>query len=488
MMRNRLLIGLLLVSAFLGGTVSPGLGKQPLPPLGEAPNDLKALVDERSSDLSEGLRLNLLAEMGIIQARVGQREAARATFQKIFTQLSATIPQQPDPYSYRVSNGIEALLKLALAQGEAEDPEGQAATLDYIRSLSSVMTDSFWIKGRLSPPLRLRLKHMPLHQVRPILLAIPDIAYGAEGERADQNTIIATQNFLAEAYAALGQKEAALASLRKIPDFTLPKANGPEPLPISSELLLLARLGELPMLQRYLNQDFGKLSKLAPLRQAMVWDEMIRLASALIDGGNIVEGTRVFERILLFFRTSPPLEEGASMLKVLVWQQIAIVYAKLGDIDGVHQAEAQAQAAFAHLSSTEIPGGSWRYLAEFQLQAGDIQGARQTASQALDVTLAYIIIAQAEHGDVVGAQMSLATFDQEWASSESVQARWAAYKTIEHPFYYHAAVRAVAKARVVDGDIWATLEWARKYPYPDLKAYALVGFVEGLLAQQNQAE
>ena len=178
--------------------------------------------------------------------------------------------------------------------------------------------------------------------------------------------------------------------------------------------------------------------------------------------------------------TSPPVEGGGAILKTFVWQQIAIIYAKLGNVDGVHQAE--AQAVLDQLPDTEMLSLAWPYLAEFQLQAGDVEGARQTASQAADMM---IVRAQAEHGDVAGAQMGLTAFDRWWALSGRAQAQASIYKTTQAFPDHQAAVRAVAKARVVDGDIWATLEWARKYPYPDLKAFALVGFAEGLLAQQN---
>ena len=208
----------------------------------------------------------------------------------------------------------------------------------------------------------------------------------------------------------------------------------------------------------------------------------MRVVSALIDGGQAAEATRVFERILPLFHASPPVEEGGAILKTLVWQQIAIIYAKLGEVDGVHQAE--TQAVLDQLPDTGMLSIAWPYLAEVQLQAGDVAGARQTASQADDIR---IVRAQAEHGDVAGAQVGLTAFDRWWALSGRARAQASIYKTTQAHPDHQAAVRAVAKARVVAGDIWATLEWARKYPYPDLKAYALIGFAEGLLAQQNQA-
>ena len=490
-MRKSLLLSVLLLSLLIGNAPLLGIAGPTSPPMEAVLKELQTLVDEQPPGVPRRLWMKLLGEKGIVEAKAGQRAVARSTFQKIFTQIAALVPSQPDPHSDHVSNIIQVFLNLALAQGQAEDVDGQAATLDYVRSLIPVMTDSRWLG--LGYDFLLQLKDIPLYQVRPILDAIPDIVYGMnalasdtkEGE-VDQNTIIATQNFLVEAYAALGEPEAVLASLRDMPGFTFPTAQTPEPLPISSRLILLARLGEMPMLDRYIEQDFSGVSEQAPWQQATFWKEMMGLVSALIEGGQAEEATRLFDRMLPLVRASPPSAKGEDFLKTLVWQEIANVYAKLGNVEGMHQAE--AQAILEHLPHTEtILEDAWCYLAEAQLEVGDIEEARQSSLQARDWTLAEIIRAQAEHGDVAGAQRSLARLGQQWVLSKRLQTfSWAIFKTTQYPVYYHAAVRAVTKARVLAGDVQATLEWARKQRHPDLKAFALLGFADGLLAKQQR--
>lgn len=489
-MRSNLLFGLLLISTLLGGTASPGVVEPTLQSITVALKELQTLVDESSSELTEGLRFDLLAEIGIIQAKAGQRKAARATFQKIFAHISTVTSENLDPYSDRLSYGMDTLFRLALAQGQAEDPKGQAVTLDYIRSLAPIMPDSYWSRrGNMGPGALLslmRLRRTSLHQVKAILLAIPELV---EKEESDVNVNI--QYFLAEAYAALGQQEAALESLQKLPAALLspPKTNelGLHS-PIRLEAELIARMGKLPRLQSYLKQDFSRISELAPWQQAWFWQGMMRLVSALIEGGQVAEAKSLFDRILPLFRASPSVKGDAAIHKTFVWQQIAIIYAKLGNVEGVHQAE--RQAVLDRLPSTEMLRDFWPHLFEFQLKAGDLEGAQQTATRARHEALEYIadiILAQVEHGDVAGAQVSLGALDEWWALSGRSQALASIYRTTQAPPDHHAAVRAVAKARVVDGDIYGTLEWAQKYPYSDLKAYALVGLAEGLLRHHGSA-
>ena len=479
---------MVLLSFLMGSAPLLGIaGATPLP-METVLKELQALADERPTGLTERFWVKLLGEKGIVEANAGQRAVARSTFQQIFTQLVARVPPQLDPYSDIISHLIVLLLSLAVDQTQAEDVEGQAVTLDYVRSLSPTLRDLDLIKSELESAFFFhRLERMPLAQVRPVLEAMVDVGYGRIGKEGEWNTRIARQDFLAKAYAALGEPGAVLASLRDMPGFTFPTAQTPEPLPISSELILLAWLGEMPMLDRYLNQDFSGLSERDPMTQATFWKEMMGLVSALIEGGQTEEATRLFDRILPLFRVSPPFEKGAYFLKTLVWQEIANVYAKLGNVEGMYQAEAQAISERLPLTETILEDARY-YLAEFQLQSGDIQGARQTATQARDWTLAGIIRAQAEHGDVAGAQRSLARLEQGWALPEKLQAFRALYKTTEYPVYYHEAMRAVAKARVLAGEVAATLEWARAQRYPDLKAFALLGVADGLLAQQQQAQ
>ena len=164
------------------------------------------------------------------------------------------------------------------------------------------------------------------------------------------------------------------------------------------------------------------------------------------------------------------------------WSGIAIQAARLGKLERAREAE-------THIPLSWQKGHSVFFIAEAQLRNGDRAGARETAQLTVRTkdtyTLGRIVVAQAQDGDVEGAVGSFERLEYLLDSDAKLQEYLARLESTEYPPCFLEAIRAVAKARILAGDVAETVTWANRQPTPYKKTYALLGIAEGLLEEKQ---
>jgi hypothetical protein len=123
-----------------------------------------------------------------------------------------------------------------------------------------------------------------------------------------------------------------------------------------------------------------------------------------------------------------------------------------------------------------------RQLATIQIGKCDCSGAIATLTQAVEaarrvdvgggtqvILLRETAIAQTQAGDLDSA-------------TQTFRRANAAIEAYEDPHYRAKLIATVAKAQAANGLSKDVKEWARKQPMPMIRARALIGLVEGMLA------
>ena len=191
--------------------------------------------------------------------------------------------------------------------------------------------------------------------------------------------------------------------------------------------------------------------------------DVLKVAKAFIAAGKREEAEKVIQQAVEMVRAIKDENGDAEAARAVIWQEIAITRALMGDVQGALKAQSE-------ISVTNYVYGTLVFIARAQIKAGDIEGARrmadkiaQTDNPTANAVLAEIVEAQATRGDIKSAILLADSLDKKRAFEKA------------------PALRAIAAARVKAGESQQPYDWALAQPTPIEKSYALLGVAEGLL-------
>jgi tetratricopeptide (TPR) repeat protein len=219
-------------------------------------------------------------------------------------------------------------------------------------------------------------------------------------------------------------------------------------------IVLQAKLGEMPQALVAATEVSDPLERDRIVKEIVFW---------------VAGQGRIREALVLLPSIKNDFEYAATL------REIAIRQADTGDVvGGLRSARSIADHA--------IRNECLRQLATIQIGKCDCSGAIATLTQAVEaarrvdvgggtqvILLRETAIAQTQAGDLDSA-------------TQTFRRANAAIEAYEDPHYRAKLIATVAKAQAANGLSKDVKEWARKQPMPMIRARALIGLVEGMLA------
>jgi RNA polymerase sigma factor (sigma-70 family) len=427
-----------------------------------------------AGDEMRGLRHRLLADMAVLQARLGDRAAARKLFEKA-SEIVAAVEERGQSGEWRT---------IARAQATAGEVEDAVATARRIAA-----TDHFREITLREIASELADKRQETEALR----------VGALVEDAKTQAWFGPmlQEQLALAHAAAGDFVQALRVVERMKEpasqvialagpiyFNLTFAESPEKPGVA---LLQAKAGDNVLATKTLQRAADLVSampdaekKSRPLTalacaQARLGDfDAARKTTESIthkDGKAIALGTLVRE-LAKAGRAKEALVE-IDKLPVGVTQVHALTHLAMGQAKSGDKAAAVASFDRAHFLLGQLSENDRRSqahnVASGRAVGGDYKGAEQTAKAYLpddSLGAVNIVYARAEAGDFAGAlEAAKQMKDSDWWKGN--------------------VVRAIAKLQTERGQSQAALEWIDRLDAPLARANALFGVAEGLVAAKK---
>jgi tetratricopeptide (TPR) repeat protein len=461
----------------MAGTGSPAQGAGPgranSRPKSPSPESRKLALEllQEAVDTLEGLpnddsNRTALADIAVVQARLRQRDASRATFQRA-RQLVDDLRPPIRSQEWR---------ELARAYARAGDLEAalgvvKAITDDEARNrVRGVVAETLARAGRGKEALQ--------------------VAESAEGKESAPALADHVRTELALALARAGKFAEARAAVALVKD----KA--------SRVLILTGVLYSPPTFTALPDPGLALLrAKAGSRREAnRALQEAARLVASLTDPA---QKQRALAAVVCARARLGELPEALELLKGITdesWRNIAV-----GALAEALAAAGKAEEAKALVN--RMPGGAGTVhglhrLAVGQAEAGDRDGAAGTFQKAIALAKSLpeaerpshfhnIASAQARAGDFKGAKQTAQEFIPQssitWSNLAEYEAKAgkmsAAIETAERcpsAWWKGRTFRRIAQRKVEMGQQREALAWARKLSSPELKANALLGLAEGL--------
>ena len=438
---------------------------------------------EETKHLRKGLQLQLLPEMAVLQGMAKDVVSARATLGQAQAMILNARKERNDNEMLRL---VPALLEIAIAQGKLQDAQGQAVTLKQATSLVETSSDE---RKKLSAIGAIALAHIRAGDVPSAMQALSWANRLVKQSRHETlgGLMVQFQLNMARTLVDYGQPQQAIRLIREV----LAKNNNFSQSRFDHSFYkewgrVLAKTKDLKELQEFVKKWRETKVSFPPTHPGEDLLDFLWLSEMFLDAGDkktasqylslALEGAKENKAFALPLIEDPTrLVEGLYSTSAMIWSRIAILEARLGNLARAFEAETQIPLGWYR-------GKSFPYIAEKQLRNGNFAGAQWTAEKSEPDSLAKIIVAQANYGDVKGAVLSYEKLASMLDSDYAFQQHLAYFNTTEqHPDFLNA-LRAVSKARVTSGDDFKeTVKWARNRPTPDRKVYALLGVAEGRL-------
>lgn len=483
-MKWKVLIAEIVVLFVLPLTVSES--KEPALPL---VHQILRETGEASAGLRTDLEFELLCHIAFLQAVANDRASARTTVEHAKAMiLDAQEWIQDNNDMLRV---VPYLLALAVTEGKLGDETGQALSFKQAKSLVEAASDGEKKLEAIGEIASAYIKVGDIQRAMQTLAwAIRVVEHDVKESRKDVIVKVKLWN-LAEPLVEYGYPKQAV---RMIWDIVESMNKNISQYHVHSSYKrvgkVLAKTKDVKALRAFIKmwkEQKGAFPNKFPgddIRD-LLWLSEIFLEAGdqptatqyLAQAQTRVEKDNAFSLPLIEDHTRLDIE-GIYFTSARIWRRIAIQEARLGNLKGAREAE-------GHIPLSWEKGRSGFFIAETQLQKGDILGARQTARIEDPYELGLIVAAQARHGDVEGAIESFEHLEYLLDSNSVLQDALARLQSTEYPPSFLEASHAVAKARIIAGDVEETIAWARGQPTPYKKTYALVGIAEGLLEKQQ---
>ena len=468
-----------------------------LPCVGEAHEaavpDVAAILQEASvveQTPTGGFSTGLMAEIAVAQAKAGQHEVAMALFDRVIQRVRAL---RLDPnVGFEPVEGLSELLDIALKQGQGGlvDEQAQLLTeiIHYTQNIADPETKFFAFR-------ELAIAQAKMEDVRgsaQTFTRLFTLAEQLQGQRrlAPDYLKIESVLRLARAYADMAESEAARATTTRAMQML--------------ELLPTGRLEEF---------DYVKLWEKIAMLQGRVGDAVeakrtwarlitmvpeyepglkihvtVRLAETLRESDHGVMAADLVEQGLTMLHAwengEPPIPPPPSSYHPAFseWDTLALVKAKLGDIEGALEVEADFSQGKGSI-------GKRQYQKVAYVATENFEEAFAIVKQENPIDyyhLLAIVEGQAQKGNVGAAMEALQLFKE--GVSKDLQAANKSrpdFKITRPPPDYVQALRVVAVARGRWDNVAEAVAWARRQETPYEQVRALLGVAEGLLEKNT---
>ena len=250
--------------------------------------------------------------------------------------------------------------------------------------------------------------------------------------------------------------------------------------------VLLAKLGQGNLAIRLFNEQKPETS----FQQFSQVQDLCRLAEGLRVGNNIEESKQILGKASsllnhLRHKKIEYREEGTD--KVANWEDtpyfshtgllpIGILQAHLGEFAAAEQTLSKIHQDFQ--------GRILYAMFQTQLKMGETEKSRKTIAR-MKFPSTDTLKLQIKFGDIRGAKLTMEQFLLEYSNHQGLKEyKQSMQITEEHP-EYHQNLRMIGAVRTQGEELGSLLKWATSQPSKDLKAFALLGIVEGLVSIDN---
>ena len=453
---------------------------------------------EATNSLRSGLQLELWPQIALLQGLANDGVAARSTLARAKAFIFEAKEWKNDD---EMLVFIPDLLAIALTQGKLRDESGQTLTIKQAVTLIESASDKVKQLVALGTLASTYIQLGDLHRaMQPLSWAI-QVVTNAETVSLNDD-MVRVRLHMAQAFAEHGHPIQAIKMIWDVLEMI--KQWGPKDLagfPLSYQLKeagrILAKTKDVEALQRFVKIWREQKDAVPTPLAGKDIEDLLWLSEIFLDAGDKQTATYYLAQARTRTQNNqdfslPFIEDPMRYLDLLVrgegglydtlagiWSRIAVQEARLGNLNGAHEAETSIPLIFDR-------GHSLLDIVEIQLQNGAVTEARQTAAQTeSSYTLGRIVVAQAQDGDVEGAINSFERLEYLLDSDSDLQQYLARLKSTEYPPTFLKALRTVAKARILAGDVAETVAWAHRQPTPYKKTYALLGVAEGLLEEKQ---
>ncbi len=431
------------------------------------------------------LQIQLLTERAILEAQLDKREEALTKLQNLRNRIKDEIREG------QLNSLSVGLLYLAWQQGKVNDWSGQKTTLSLFREVASGEKTIQNVARAFFQKYDYTFTSEQKTSLRPVLKELSTLLSRIPSESPESLNILVLQNMLIRAYAALGDQKEILNIIRFLEKKI--RIMGNDPVALDAYRLIIAkawaRLGEVKKVESFLEQRSNQIADITDIAKIDYAGKKIELADHLVDAGYDQAGERLLTEVLVFLQ---PLYSAIKDLKrrdisaflMPVTFRMANIQGKLGKSEKVW--ESLNTIKELGILDENLPMDPIVFLVEHQLKAGEIENARKTAQSATPNIRSEIAMLQARYGDIHGANESYEVHEFYWASAASLQAYLKEKDITERPVLNQEMVRVISSALANSGDFQKAYLWGRNQPTDDLKAFALLGTVEGMI--QNTAQ
>jgi hypothetical protein len=439
-------------------------------------------VAEVAQRLRAPLQFQLLADGATLEAKIGNRDEALTKLQS----LRKSIKNQFKVGSLNSLSAAERLLYLAWQQGNISDWNGQKITLSLFRQMAVEEKIAQNVARLFFQKYAHRIRAEQKASLRPILKELSFILTRVTDEAPDSLNILILQNMLIRAFAALGEKAEILNIIRSLEDKTQDAQNNPGILR-QYQLIISkasARVGDIKKVQAFLEKRRDQIIQGSDYEKIGYGGEKLELAEALIDSGFDQDGTRLFKETLAFMQPFFQLIKDSKRPDIAVFLmpvafRIANIQGKLGRTEQVE--ESLKIIENLGIPKEDLPTEPLVFLVEYELKTGDIEKARKTAQRASPNARLDIAMLQARYVDINGAKASYKIYEQDLASNASFQAYLKKNKIRERDVFNQEVVRTISCAIAMKQNVSESYFWARQQTTNDLRAFALLGTLKGLI-------
>lgn len=435
--------------------------------------------------LPGAIRFKIIGQGAVVEARLGDQGQAKTKLQKEKTLILQAIEEaQIDPV-----DGFPPLLYLTWKQGHFDTTqERQSQINSWLNRVSQDPNLTIKILEKFLRRYDYLMSPAERVAISPILHAFTLLISQMPFEVLSSSGPIALE-LLTQAYSSLEDRTGIVKCIQILEErLKLQEQKSPESGFYSHFALAKAwaTLGESKEVGVFLQRLRQREKQLSPKDElaslGYLWDKA-RLASQFIQAGQRTIGSDLLKEILLQLQSYYPFppnqrrEDLAASLLPLAFS-IAEIHGGLGREDQLLDILTMIQDL--GIPKKDLPMEPWILLVKYQLQQRDYQKARQTAQKIPGQSRERIAMLQIRFGDFSGAMESYKAYQNDWNSDLSLQRHLKRNNITTRPALSQEMVRMISLAMATSKSVLESYHWAKNQPTEDLKAFALLGTLEGI--------
>lgn len=429
-------------------------------------SDMVREVKQETTTLSVYLQIRILPAIALVEAQAGWASVAKSTFEQALT-LGIRYKEQQLP------EGVRYLLGIAEHQHKAGQEAAAKATIAQAVELAQVLDNDPEGITRLHVVAGTQARMGDRAGVAATFARLREVF----GSYMSSVEVAAIRNIV-EVFMNQGKRQVAQAMMHEL-------VSGKTNWETREMAVVFAKLGEVETTEKILEKVF-KAQKTVQANEPhynlfVNTETMLKVTEGFWEAGKDLAARAMLRKALREIEKIKDQTTAELFDQIYgpyhIWPKVAVLHAKFGNLQ-------DAQRTLTQISIDDLKMEPLQAILEMQLQRGELEKARQTAHHPA-IDLERVIEAQVRYGDVEGAKRSMDTFKKSIESNEGLQRYRTHYHIVEQPRDYQNVVRMVAKARITKGEYPETLEWARNQSTPDLKTYALLGVVEGMISKSQ---